>query len=206
VSNEARVTTVAIRESIAIDIDDVLADHVEAFIEFSNRNYNTQFSVQDYDDDWKSLWNVDRDEVERRASEFHSSENLAAFAVKDRAKLALKSLAARYDLYIVTARRQKLIDTTHEWISRHFPGTFQGVHFVPIWEPDNTVTKAEICRAINATYLIDDLPRHINIAATGGIKAILFGAYTWNMNEPVEKGVTLCKDWDSVLEYFTITN
>jgi uncharacterized HAD superfamily protein len=38
------------RQSIAIDIDDVVVAHVDAFIEFSNKNYGTNYTIEDYVD------------------------------------------------------------------------------------------------------------------------------------------------------------
>jgi 5'(3')-deoxyribonucleotidase len=108
--------------------------------------------------------------------------------------------------HIVTARRAHLIDTTREWLANYFPGYFKDIHFVPIWEPGNTITKADICKQIEADYLIDDLPKHCNVAADGGIKAILFGDYSWNKNENLHSGVVKCKDWDSVLSLFKLVS
>jgi 5'(3')-deoxyribonucleotidase len=190
------------RESIAIDLDDVLAAHAESFIDFSNKQYGTNLTAEDYSDHWVDIWHVDHEEIERRATEFHIPETIAALAAKKEAKEALKKLGTSYNLYIVTARRQNLIDTTKVWLEQHFPSLFKDVHFVPIWEPDNKITKADICKEIGASYLIDDLPRHCNVAAEGGLKAILFGDYGWNRNEKIAKGVIRCKDWSAVLEYF----
>lgn len=192
------------KESIAIDLDDVLSSHVEAFISFSNASYGTNLKVENYSDHWADLWGVEHEEIERRAAEFHVPESVAAFGVKKEAESALQKLSTYYNLYIVTARSQGLQETTSEWIAKYFKGIFKGTHFVPIWEPHNKITKADICKKIGASYLIDDLPSHCNVAAQGGIKAILFGNYAWNRNEPVVNGVTRCDNWDEVLSYFGI--
>ncbi len=192
------------KESVAIDLDDVLAAHVESFVEFSNANYGTSLGVEDYSDHWADLWGVEHDELERRATEFHIPETVAAFEVKEEAKTALQKLSDGHDLYIVTARSLHLVDTTIDWVNKHFAGLFKDTHFVPIWEPSNTITKADICRQIGASCLIDDLARHCNVAVQGGIKAILFGDYAWNRNEEIVDGVTRCKTWDDVLSYFGI--
>ena len=56
------------RGSIAIDLDDVLAAHVESFVAFSNANYGTNLGVEDYRDHWANLWGVENEEIERRAA------------------------------------------------------------------------------------------------------------------------------------------
>lgn len=189
---------------IAFDLDDVLASHVEAFVAHSNSAYGTSFEIEDYTEHWPSLWGVDDEEVERRAYEFHTHENILGFKVKADAQAALKKLGTKYDLCIVTARRQHLLDITRTWVEQHFPDVFIGVHFVPIWEPDNKVTKAEICKQIAADYLVDDLARHCNIAAEGGIKCVMFGDYSWNRNEELLPSVARCVNWQELLQYFDI--
>jgi 5'(3')-deoxyribonucleotidase len=192
------------REAVAIDLDDVLASHVESFVAFSNANYGTNLGVEDYNDHWADLWHVEYDEIERRAAEFHIPETVAAFNVKEEARKALQQISASRDLYIVTARSQKLADTTTDWVDKYFKGLFKGVHLLSVWEPNNTITKLDICKQIGASCLIDDLPRHCNLAAEGGVDAILFGDYAWNRNEAISNGVTRCKSWDEVLAYFGI--
>ncbi len=187
---------------IAIDLDDVLAAHAEAFIKFSNKSYGTSLTVEDYSDHWADLWSVEHDEIERRASEFHIPEGVAAFSVKQESISALKQLSDHHLLYVVTARSQVLIGTTRNWLDKYFPKVFQDIHFVPIWEPNNTITKADICKKIGADYLIDDLPRHCNLVAEAGLRAILFGNYAWNRYEKIVAGVTRCRDWEAVLAHF----
>lgn len=193
------------RLRIAIDIDDVLADHVESFVEFSNKFHGTNLKPEDYDERWDEIWRVDNEEIERRAKKFHVPENVAAFAVKKESIVALKKLSGHFDLFIVTARKEHLIDITRAWINQYFPNTFKGMHFVPIWEPGNTITKADICKQIGVDYLIDDLASHCNGAAEVGIKAILFGNYSWNRNKRLNDGTTRCQNWDEVLAYFQLS-
>jgi len=191
------------RKTIAIDLDDVLANHAEAFVQFSNEKYGTDITVNEYDDHWSNLWGeIGRDEIERRATEFHTHELTSVYEVKQDAKRVLKQLSKDNDLFIVTARPEHLVQTSLDWVNKHFEGIFKGVHFVPIWVPDNTITKADIRKQIGATYLVDDLARHCNVAAEGGITAILFGDYNWNRNVTLNESVIRCKDWDAVVTYF----
>lgn len=196
---------VMIKKPMAIDLDDVLAAHVEAFVEFSNTQYGTDLTIEDYSEHWTEIWKMEREEVEKRAAEFHIHENTAEYAVKEEAVTALETLSKTYDLYIVTARRASMVDNTIIWVDRHFPGVFKDIHFVPIWEPNNTISKADICKRIGANYIIDDLASHCNLAASNGIHAILFGDYAWNRNEEITEDVTRCKNWSEVLSYLKLS-
>lgn len=190
------------KATIGVDVDDVLADHAAAFIAFSNEYYGTNLTRETYTEKWLEFWPVDWDEIMRRAGEFHTPETTAAYAVLSGAQEALQALSKSYNLVVVTARTKTIVQTTHDWLGKHFEGVFSDVHFVPIWEENNTVTKADICKEIGADYLIDDVVRHCNIAAKGGITPLLFGNYVWNRSETVEPNVVRVADWNAVLEYF----
>jgi 5'(3')-deoxyribonucleotidase len=189
-------------ETVGVDADDVLAAHIEAFIRHSNDNYGTNLTPEDYHEQWGKLWGVDHDEVERRALEFHKPEIVGNFGVIEEAEFALRSLKKHRELVVVTARAKHITDITLEWIDRHFPNIFTETHFVPIWEPGNTITKADICRQIGADYLIDDLVRHCNVAAEAGIQPILFRRINWDQGQEPHPKTIQVQSWQEVLEYF----
>ena len=187
---------------IAVDIDDVLAEHIEAFLEFTNKNYDTNFIAEDYLEQWSVLWGISHDEVVERAIRFHIPETIGGFAVIEDAQYALNKLKVTHDLVVVTARPQSTIDSTLKWVELNFPNIFSDIHFVPIWDPGPKATKAEICQRIGADYLIDDLVRHCNLAAETGIKAVLFNRINWKQPEKIHPDVIVVKNWQEVLEYF----
>ncbi|OGL30777.1 hypothetical protein A3F37_04135 [Candidatus Saccharibacteria bacterium RIFCSPHIGHO2_12_FULL_41_12] len=193
------------KKTIAIDIDDVIAQHVPEFIEFSNKNYNTNLSMHDYRDHWAEIWQVDHEEMKKRELDFHS-KRVHNFKKLKEADRVLEFLKENYDLVIVTARPQYLVDSTHVWLERFYDGIFSDVHFVPIWEAGSKITKADVCRQIGADYLIDDMPLHCNIASSAGITALLFGDYPWNRNLDLSEGVVRVNKWSDVAEYFDAKN
>jgi hypothetical protein len=94
-------------------------------------------------------------------------------------------------------------------IGRCFPGIFNGdIHYVGIWGSGAHIlnklrqTKAELCRELDIDYLIDDQLKHCIGVAEIGIRALLFGDYSWNQVNQLPKMVTRVKDWAAVLEYF----
>jgi uncharacterized HAD superfamily protein len=194
------------RQAIAIDIDDVIADQAEAFIAYSNEKFKLSYTVDDYTEHWMELWNVDLDEVERRAREYHSSGIFLAFNHKPSALPVLKRLKTRYDLVLVTSRRAQVQEETLEWVNEHFPDIFTDVIFAGFYDKLDKgrwhLTKADICKEIDAQFLIDDQLKHCIGAAEAGIQTILFGDYPWNQLGELPKNVSRCKDWDEVEKYF----
>ena len=83
---------------------------------------------------------------------------------------------------------------------------FSEVYYAGIWDTHakdaHLAMKAEICREIGADYLIDDQTKHCFAAAEAGIPAILYRDYPWNRNGQLPTGVTRCRTWQDVEQYF----
>ncbi len=189
------------RHTIAVDIDDVVAAHIPEFIRYSNEHYGTNLDVDSYSDDWPTLWGIPLDETLERARRFHD-DTISGYEKIEDAEPVLKRLAEKYTLYVVTARQSYTIEATHAWINQHFGGVFTETHFVP-WGTKG-VTKADICKQIGADYLIDDQPRHCNIAAEEGLTALLFGDYQWVNKDEIHADIVMVNDWQAVAGYFNV--
>jgi len=193
---------------IAVDIDDVLSETVEGFIAWSNDTYNTNLSVADYNEDLARMWNVDREEAERRAGNFHGGGAVSQLRHIEAARPVLAWLAERYELVVITSRRLISKDQTVGWLNKYFPGIFspEVINFAGIWdnadEQSHNRTKGDIVKKLGASYLIDDQIKHCIASAELGIKTLLFGDYKWNQADELPKGVIRVKDWSEVLKYF----
>lgn len=192
------------KQLIAIDLDDVIVNHYETVVEFHNSRYGTNHTLKDYiSDHWGEVWGTDHAETERRATEF-AALGVVGRLIKAGATEAIHALSKNYDLAIVTVRRKVNVEPTLAWVDQNFPGVFRTVRFVPIWEEENCPSKADVCKEIGASYLIDDSSKHCRLAAEAGIHAVLFGDFAWNQVDVLPEGVTRCNDWPAVLEYFNV--
>jgi len=197
------------KPTIAVDIDDVLAANAEAFIDFTNKRWGTNLTVDDYTEHWIEIWQVDHEEEIRRINEVHSAMIFKDYRHFPEAKPVLKALSKNYNLVVLTSRQKVISKDTLDWVERYYKGIFSDVHFAGIWDgmnKDSHVrikhTKGRVVREIGADYLIDDQVKHCLAAAEAGIEALLFGNYTWNQLKSLPKGVTRVNDWQAVLEYF----
>jgi FMN phosphatase YigB (HAD superfamily) len=152
------------------------------------------------------MWDVDIAEVERRATELHRPGLPTSYRLLDGAVSALQALKERYELVILTSRRNVVKDETLAWLNDVFADVFSEVHFTGFWdtisEDSHLMTKGELAKQIGADYLIDDQAKHCMAAAGAGIRSILFGDYAQTRNLDLPSGVTRCKDWAEVLDYF----
>ena len=196
------------RKTIAVDLDDVLADSAAKFVAYSNKKWGTNLEVDDYSEHWAEMWGIDVDEALERREHIYKQAvqiNLEAFSgVKE----VLTSLGRRFDLIIVTSRPLVLQKGTIEWLNQYYGGLFKSVHFAGIWdgkhdvETANKMTKAHIIKELGADYFIDDHPKHCFAVAAEGIPSLLFGDYYWNRSADLPQGVVRVKDWSAVEEYF----
>lgn len=196
------------KKTIAVDLDDVLAANAEAFVAYSNERWGTNLHVDDFTEHWGELWQIEHDEVIRRAEEYHTSGAVKKYRHFPEAKPVLKKLAENYRLILVTSRRRLIKKDTRDWIDRYFPGLFDDLIFAGFYDDTTNTnpygqTKADIISFHSADFLIDDQPKHCIASARAGIPALLFGDYAWNrdINE-LPNGVTRVSDWAAVQDYF----
>lgn len=194
------------KQTIAVDVDDVLAAEREFIIAYSNRHWGHDLTLDDYRENWQVMWDVDREEVDRRALELHAPGVATSYRLIQGGKEALLQLKADFELVILTSRRQMVRDETMEWLNEVFADVFSAVHFTGFWDtsqPDrHLLTKGELARQIGADYLIDDQPKHCIAAAEAAIPSVLFGDYEETRHVALPKNVTRCHTWDEVLAYF----
>jgi 5'(3')-deoxyribonucleotidase/uncharacterized protein with PQ loop repeat len=139
------------RLRIAIDMDEVMADALGEHI----RRYNAAFGATvtaaelrgRHLEDWAPR--IQRDAVEA----MYDASFFAALAVMPDCQDVVRELAARHDVFIVTAAMDVpcSFDTKFRWLQRHFP-------FIPASQIVFCGDKG----IVDADYLIDDRARHFD--------------------------------------------
>ena len=195
------------KQTIAVDVDDVLAASAAGWVRYSNEHWSHQLTTEDYIEDWFTMWGVDEQEGRRRAREINAKGIVLDFEHFAEAVDVLRKLANKYRLIITTARVEMNRPHTIEWINKYFEGIFEEIHLAGFFDSGHlnplSLTKAEMQQALGADFMIDDQPKHCLAAAEAGIQAILFGDYAWNRDiGELPESVTRCKDWTEVQEYF----
>jgi 5'(3')-deoxyribonucleotidase len=194
------------RETIAVDVDDVLSMTAPAFIRYSNQKWGTRLRVEDYQEDWPTLWGVERSELAGRVQTMIDDELHTSYEHYLESKEVLEQLRKDYKLVITTSRSKEFHPMTERWIEKNLPGIFEEIHYTGFFDnlrPDgHKATKAELCLQIGADYLIDDQPKHCFAAAEAGITSLLFGDYPWVEVGEIPPGVIRVHDWNQVGEFF----
>jgi uncharacterized HAD superfamily protein len=143
---------------IAIDIDDVLANFMQALITYHNKIYRTNLAKEHFTTfDLSKTWGGTQEEAVNKVFKFYETEEFTNVEVIKGAKNAVHALKQQHELVIVTARPEDLRNKTEEWIHRHFPTVFSEIHIANRFSKSGPkMTKAEICEKNGVTMLIDD--------------------------------------------------
>ena len=185
------------KPKVAVDCDDVLIGTAPQILAHYNAAHGTNIS------DYTEIWQLMSSEKTRdnRNTYLDSEEYMDSEPVQDAIQVLTK-LSERFDLHIVTGRPTFMQDITLAWLAKHLPDIFKTVIFTDFFKDKGGRSKADVCLEIAASYLIDDHAHHCTAVARVGVQAILFGDYPWNKAANLPTGVTRCKDWAAVLEYF----
>jgi uncharacterized HAD superfamily protein len=192
------------RETIAVDIDDVLVPHAEKLLDWYNQKYGTNLTLAHNHSKDPHPWGTETvEEAIRRVHEYIHSDEMFKHQSLQESITALKKLKNRYDLVIITGRDLIIEQKTKQWLDKHFPGIFNEVHFSALYNLEGKRrSKVEICQKVRAKYLIDDaLDQALEVPQTG-TTVLLFGDYPWNETNVVLPGVVRVANWQEVLEYF----
>ena len=195
------------RPTIAVDIDDVLTASAPAVVEYGNARWGTRLTVDDYDDHWGKMFNIDNETLRVFAEDYLGSGAIGRLPHHEDAVRVLRRLHETYRLVITTSRQTFLRDETVMWVDEHFAGVFDEVRFAGFFDDAmayrHSATKAELAKEIGASYIIDDQLKHCLAAAEVGIPALLFGDYSWNREPKVlPPGIVRVASWSAVQEYF----
>ncbi len=197
-------------QTIAIDIDDVLADSTDALRVFVNQKhgrslqrYHYMIKTGTYWGYYESVWEQHDINGDGIIDEFHAQYATDQSHVLPIAGAveALLVLSEAYRLIAISSRASDQQQATERWIKQRFGDVFSSVACIDT-QKNKTLTKGEACKIAGARYLIDDNIEHCKSAKEYQVQPILFGNYGWHDDSQLTDGVIRCKDWTAVLEYF----
>jgi 5'(3')-deoxyribonucleotidase len=195
------------KPSIAIDIDDVVAQSTEALRLHANERAGANLTQEHYrvkGDYWgyyERVWQSHGIGEKVSYVEFERDMEIdqSHIPLLPGASFALRELAQRYHIVLITARNKSWEKATRQWFRQYLRQDDIELYFCESHKDAKAKSKGALCRDLGASLLIDDNPDHCQTALDHGIKAILFGEYGWHRAVP--DGAVQCKDWPSVMEY-----
>jgi 5'(3')-deoxyribonucleotidase len=199
------------KPTIAIDIDDVVAEGTNALIDSINKQHNTTLTPSDYHNVggdfngyYERVWNAHGlagvakyDDVAKEMIADQSHVPLLADA-----EFAISELAKQFHVIFITARPPEWEVATRQWFSQHLGSNEIELYFAGNYHDTTALTKGELAVQLNAELLIDDNIKNCQSALDNNLKAILFGNYGWQNEAPTD--MIRCEGWPAVLEYLGV--
>lgn len=193
------------RETIAVDIDEVLFPMVPDLIQYVDREHKVKFTPKDFAYySLEGIWPAGSAEGSIVFENYKNQVSTEVAPVKG-AAAALSKLSIKYDVIVMTSRDIKVEQVTHDWLNHHFREIFKDVHLLGNQHdslPNQWRPKSKVCVQLGVSYLIDDNLTAVKETNALGVKVLLFGDYPWNQAKELPLGVTRVKNWQEVLEYF----
>lgn len=166
------------KKVIAIDLDDVLADLVESWVEVVNKNENENVRSCDI-----KCWDIKKYfKCNKKVFTYLTYDFFRGLPVKKDSQEIVKKLSKIYDVYIATSAT-KIPDSLKakvEWLNEHFP--FISADKIVLCG-DKSVIKADI--------MIDDGVH--NLKAFSGEKILFDAPHNRDCNE-----FTRAKNWNEI--------
>jgi len=187
---------------IWIDIDEVLAHFLEAYIVYYNEKNNTSFRRNDFFSYrfWEVMWGNKQQAIDSVHDFFETGYFRDIWPVEWSQK-AIEKLSGIYDLSIITSRQTILEDETKKWLENNFNWVFNSVHF---WNHYGlkwaTKTKPEICKELWVKVIIEDSMEYAIECAKNDINVILLNS-PWNQTKQMlPTNIIRVKWWDNIVD------
>lgn len=196
------------KKTIAIDIDDVIADSTESLRRLVNERWAVNLTKEDYRIPgayrkyYEKVWEQHgiADKINFADLEAEMVLDQSHVPIMEGADVAVRELMQKHKVIFITARHASWDKATRVWLKQLLEHDNVDIHFSEGIRNTNAQTKGQLCKRFGAEWLIDDNPSHCRTALEEGVNTILFGDYGWHINEP--DGVVRCKTWREVMGYF----
>lgn len=188
---------------IAVDLDEVICEHLEKLLEFYNHKYNKNLSRKNFFtyDFWK-VWGGTLKEAKKIVQNFYESEMFNDTLAVDGAIEGIEQLAQKNQVYIITARPERWREKTEKWIKKYLPKFKTKVIYTSDYHV-NSQAKSQICKDLNIDLIIEDRSKFAKECAGAGIKVILLDK-PWNQKLKENKNITRVYSWPEILDKLNI--
>ena len=139
------------KQRIAIDMDDVMADTHAKFIQLYSAGEMPRYTLDELKE--KSFHELfDEDEYRALSQRVHEPGFFRVIPVMDGAQAVIADRMTKYDIFIATAAQEfpNSLREKWDWLQEHFPAISWRNY---VFMGDKSI--------LNTAYLIDDMPRNL---------------------------------------------
>lgn len=187
--------------TIAIDVDDVLANYQAQLNRFHNKTYGTNFKLRDYHSFklWE-IWGGTREEAIMKVHHFHTTQYFRDIKPRIGSLEAVDTLSQNHKLVVVTSRLIEIEQPTKDWIEKYYPSKFTQIYFTNHWALNNKTYrgKPDLCIDCGANVIIEDSLEYAKECSQLGIKAYLFKR-PWNRTNERSDQIIKVRSWTELM-------
>ncbi|MBI4152127.1 hypothetical protein HY495_00315 [Candidatus Woesearchaeota archaeon] len=186
---------------LGIDLDGVLAEFIDSFLDFENQRYGLTLTKNDvHNYDLTTILGVNPQQLIQEFSYFYSTSGFYHLLPVTGAQSATEELAKDHQLYVITSRPPEIHHATEEWLGEHFPARFTSVHFSLDYLPQaKSERKEDICRDLGIDVMIDDSIKYLKHCAPYVKKTFLFDQ-PWNQQSEILSSLVRVKSWGEIIQ------
>lgn len=186
---------------VGFDVDDVLYETARQSVGYFNEVFGLNLTLEDMyrRPTVESNGSDDLNVLLQRVNRFIIERGLELPVMEDAVKITQALADKGMQLYAITGRSPETEDVTRQALTRDFGDIFKNVMFTSHLDEERRTSKGDICRELDLTAFIEDLPAHVRdiLGKSGTTTALLFGDYPWN-SLTEDSDIIRCPTWADV--------
>jgi len=185
---------------IGIDVDEVIVEFLEGFLEFYNLRYNGNFKRDDFKTyQFEDTLGGRHEDAVKLVEEFGDTEIFKNLKVVEGSVENIRLLNENHDLVVLTARHPKLKTITEDFLKKIFGDIFLEILYTGEAFVQDGITKADLCKDKEISFMIDDNAVFSKECADKGVKVFLLDK-PWNQNHEEHDNIKKVYNWNEILE------
>lgn len=190
--------------NIGVDVDDVLAELMQTYLDYHNEHYSTKVQKKDmFSYAFHEVFGGTEQESRDKVLDFYETDFFHNLKLVPGAKEGISQLAEKHQLCVITARPPTIQKQTKQWLNKHFQDSFHCINLTNQWysTPDKQRTKSQVGKEQKIQIMIDDSLHHALDCAAQGIFVLLVDlGYPWNQSKNLPSNVKRVKSWEEIIK------
>ncbi len=188
--------------NIGLDMDEILAEFVDGFLQFHNDLYGTTVRKQEMPTyHFEDVVSITKDQMEERLLQFYKTDYFQNIKLVSGAEKGIDELAKSHKLAVITARPYIIKLETERWLNQYFSNCFASINLTNQFQYRNQGIKrkkSEVGKERGIEIMVEDNLKHADDCASQGIPVLLLN-YPWNRNVELPENIKRVHSWEEIV-------
>lgn len=189
------------KKTIALDLDDVLANTSEYLDKYYNKRFGTNIMLQDHRSYiLNNVWDCTHQEAIDIVYDFFKSDFARDITPFPGSQYAVDELLKKYDLIVLTSRVFEFRDLTTTWVNKYFSNKFKEIVITNKMANNKLPSreKYEICLEKGIETMVEDNLHYALQNSNHQIKTFLIDR-PWNQDGQLPDPVKRVYSWNEII-------